>query len=111
GLPGTSENDDPILASRLFGLDFANPLGLAAGYDKNAEAFAPALALGFGFVEIGSVTPRPQPGNPRPRLFRLGEDRAVINRMGFNNDGLEQAARNLARRGQGITGINIGANK
>jgi dihydroorotate dehydrogenase len=104
--------DDPILASRLFGLDFPNPLGLAAGYDKNAEAFGPALALGFGFVEIGSVTPRPQPGNPRPRLFRLGEDRAVINRMGFNNDGLDAIAARLARRqGHGIVGANLGKNK
>ncbi len=104
--------DDPILASRLFGLDFPNPLGLAAGYDKNAEAFAPALALGFGFVEIGSVTPRAQPGNPKPRLFRLGEDRAVINRMGFNNDGLDAVAARLARRqGHGIIGANLGKNK
>jgi len=104
--------DDSILASRLFGLDFPNPLGLAAGYDKNAEAFAPALALGFGFVEIGSVTPRAQPGNPRPRLFRLGEDRAVINRMGFNNDGLDAIAARLARRqGHGIIGANLGKNK
>ncbi len=104
--------DDPILSSRLFGLDFPNPLGLAAGYDKNAEVFAPALNLGFGFVEIGSVTPRPQPGNPRPRLFRLSEDRAVINRMGFNNDGLDAVAARLARRKrQGIVGANLGKNK
>ncbi len=88
-LVGTSGPDDPILASRAFGLDFPNPVGLAAGYDKNAEVFGPALRLGFGFVEIGSVTPRPQAGNPQPRLFRLTEDRAVINRMGFNNDGLD----------------------
>src|SRR5215831_17329885 len=75
-LPGRPPADDPILASRVFGLDFPNPVGLAAGFDKNAEAFAAAPALGFGFVEIGSVTPRPQPGNPRPRLFRLPEDEA-----------------------------------
>jgi dihydroorotate dehydrogenase len=109
---GTNGADDPILASHLFGLDFPNPVGLAAGYDKNAEAFIAALALGFGFVEIGSVTPRPQPGNPRPRLFRLGEDRAVINRMGFNNDGLDAVAARLARRqGHGIIGANLGKNK
>ncbi len=104
--------DDPILAARLFGLDFPNPVGLAAGYDKNAEVFEPARHLGFGFVEIGSVTPRPQAGNPRPRLFRLGGDRAVINRMGFNNDGLDAVAARLARRrGPGIVGANLGKNK
>jgi dihydroorotate dehydrogenase len=93
------------------GLDFPNPLGLAAGFDKNAAVPAAMARLGFGFVECGTVTPRPQPGNPRPRLFRLTEDRAVINRMGFNNAGMEKAARNLAQRGAGIVGINIGANK
>jgi dihydroorotate dehydrogenase len=109
---GKGGTDEPILASRLFGLDFPNPLGLAAGYDKNAEAFAPALALGFGFVEIGSVTPRAQPGNPGPRLFRLSRDRAVINRMGFNNDGLDAVAARLARhQSQGIVGANLGKNK
>jgi dihydroorotate dehydrogenase len=111
-LVGTSRPDDPILASRAFGLDFPNPVGLAAGYDKNAEAFGPAMRLGFGFVEIGSVTPRPQAGNPQPRLFRLTEDRAVINRMGFNNDGLAAVAARLARRkAGGIIGANLGKNK
>jgi dihydroorotate dehydrogenase len=115
-LIAASDPDDPILATRAFGLDFPNPIGLAAGYDKNAEAFGPALRLGFGFVEIGSVTPRPQAGNPKPRLFRLSEDRAVINRMGFNNDGLEAVATRLARRGRrgmtdGVLGANLGKNK
>jgi dihydroorotate dehydrogenase len=111
-LIGTSRTDDPILASRVFGLDFPNPVGLAAGYDKNAEVFGPALRLGFGFVEIGSVTPRPQTGNPKPRLFRLTQDRAVINRMGFNNDGLDAVAARLARRkAGGIVGANLGKNK
>jgi dihydroorotate dehydrogenase len=97
------------------GLDFPNPVGLAPGYDKNAEIAANAFALGFGSVELGTVTPKPQAGNPRPRLFRLVEDRAVINRMGFNNDGMEAVAARLAdiepslRRGP--IGINIGANK
>ncbi|MEM9738245.1 MAG: quinone-dependent dihydroorotate dehydrogenase [Pseudomonadota bacterium] len=95
------------------GLELANPVGLAAGFDKNAEAFQAMLNYGFGFVECGTVTPRPQAGNPKPRLFRLVEDRAVINRMGFNNDGLEAFALRLSRRqtGQGIVGANVGANK
>ncbi len=109
---GAGSTDDPILASHAFGLDFPNPVGLAAGYDKNAEAFGPALGLGFGFVEIGSVTPRPQAGNPQPRLFRLTQDRAVINRMGFNNDGLSVVAARLAQRSaKGIVGANLGRNK
>ena len=103
--------DDPVLATRVFGLDFANPLGLAAGFDKNGEAWRSALRMGFGFVEIGSVTPRPQAGNPRPRLFRLAEDEAVINRMGFNNDGMEAVARNLAGPRRRLLGINIGKNR
>lgn len=103
--------DDPVLATRVFGLDFPNPMGLAAGFDKNAVAWAAALRMGFGFVEIGSVTPRPQAGNPRPRLFRLAADEAIINRMGFNNDGMEAAARNLAGKRQGLVGVNIGKNK
>jgi dihydroorotate dehydrogenase len=104
--------DDSRLAVRAFGLDFPNPIGLAAGFDKNAEVPAPMLRFGFGFVECGTVTPRPQSGNPRPRLFRLNEDRAVINRMGFNNDGMDAVAERLAaRRRNGICGINIGANK
>jgi dihydroorotate dehydrogenase len=106
------QDPDPRLAMRLFGLDFPNPIGLAAGADKNAEAPDGALALGLGFVEIGTVTPKPQTGNPRPRLFRLGEDRAIINRMGFNNDGHAAVlARLSARRGGGIVGVNIGANR
>lgn len=105
--------DDPKLAVRAFGLNFRNPIGLAAGFDKSAEAPDALLRLGFGFVEIGSVTPRPQGGNPRPRLFRLERDEAVINRMGFNNDGAEVVLRRLAGRAQqpGIVGINLGANK
>lgn len=101
------------LASRVAGIDFPNPIGLAAGYDKNAHAPDALLRLGFGFVEAGTVTPRAQAGNPRPRIFRLVADRAVINRLGFNNDGHDAAARRLIlRRGRpGIVGINIGANK
>ena len=104
--------DDPRLEVKALGLSFPNPVGLAAGFDKDARVPDAMLKLGFGFVECGTVTPRPQAGNPRPRLFRLREDRAVINRMGFNNRGMEEAAHNLnARRGRGIVGINIGANK
>jgi dihydroorotate dehydrogenase len=103
----------PGLAVSCFGIDFPHPLGLAAGFDKNAEVPDAMLALGFGFVEIGTVTPRPQPGNPRPRLFRLAEDEAVINRMGFNNEGHAAVRRRLeAHQGRGgIIGVNIGANK
>lgn len=103
--------DPPSLRVEAFGLSFSNPLGLAAGYDKDAQVPDAMLKLGFGFVECGTVTPRPQDGNPKPRLFRLGEDLAVINRMGFNNRGMERAAHCLARRRRGIVGINIGANK
>jgi len=104
--------DDPILATSLAGIPLASPIGLAAGFDKNAEAPAAMLRAGFGFVECGTVTPLPQAGNPRPRLFRLGEDRAVINRMGFNNAGLAAFAANLIRRRKtGPVGANIGANK
>jgi dihydroorotate dehydrogenase len=88
-----------------------NPVGLAPGFDKNAEVFGPMLRAGFGFVECGTVTPQPQAGNPRPRLFRLTQDRAVINRMGFNNQGLEVFAQRLARHGPGVVGANFGANK
>ena len=103
---------DPRLGVRAFGRDFPNPIGLAAGFDKNAEVPDAMLSFGFGFVECGTVTPRPQRGNPRPRLFRLSEDRAVINRMGFNNDGIDAVAARLERRKRnGIVGINIGANK
>lgn len=113
-LPATARgSDDARLAVSAFGLRFPNPLGLAAGFDKNAEVPDAMLSLGFGFTEIGTVTPRPQVGNPRPRLFRLTADRAVINRMGFNNEGHAAALRRLsARVGRGgIVGVNIGANK
>ena len=105
--------DDPILKTRIAGLEMSNPVGLAAGLDKNGEALDGLSRLGFGAVECGSVTPRPQAGNPRPRLFRLTEDQAVINRMGFNNAGAEAAVERLVRRRgrPGIVGINIGANK
>jgi dihydroorotate dehydrogenase len=103
---------DPRLAQKLFGLEFPNPVGLAAGFDKNGEVIAAMLGLGFGFVEAGTVTPRPQEGNPKPRLFRLAEDRAVINRMGFNNQGHAALLDRLRRMSfNGIVGINIGANK
>jgi dihydroorotate dehydrogenase len=103
---------DARLAISLAGLALPNPVGLAAGFDKNAEVAGPMLRAGFGFVECGTVTPRPQPGNPRPRLFRLGQDRAVINRLGFNNRGQEAFAAKLAARPRrGVVGANIGANK
>jgi dihydroorotate dehydrogenase len=102
----------PRLRTDLAGLALPNPVGLAAGFDKNAEALAPLCRAGFGFVEVGAVTPRPQAGNPRPRLFRLTEDRGVINRFGFNNDGMEAVAPRLAKRPkEGIIGLNLGANK
>ncbi|MEQ1497669.1 MAG: quinone-dependent dihydroorotate dehydrogenase [Novosphingobium sp.] len=111
-LPGGAQTPGP-LATTVAGLAFPNPLGMAAGYDKDAEVPDALLGLGFGFAEVGSITPLPQSGNPRPRMFRLLEDRAVINRMGFNNGGAEAAAARLARRkGRGgIVGINVGANK
>ena len=104
---------DERLRVRLCGLDFPNPLGMAAGYDKNAEVPDGLLGLGFGFAEVGTVTPKPQSGNPRPRIFRLVEDGAVINRLGFNNQGHAAVERRLlARKGRGgIVGVNIGANK
>lgn len=113
--PRGIDTPDPRLRSQVFGLDFPNPVGLAAGYDKDAEAIAGAFGLGFGFVEIGTLTPKPQPGNPKPRLFRLTQDRAVINRMGFNNGGIDGAAHRLARARAanlpGPLGVNIGKNK
>jgi dihydroorotate dehydrogenase len=115
GLAGRDRGeDDPILAVRALGLDFRNPLGLAAGFDKNAVAVLPLMRLGFGFVEVGTTTPRPQEGNPKPRIFRLEEDRAVINRLGFNNAGLDAYAANLAalkRPLPAVLGANIGINK
>jgi dihydroorotate dehydrogenase len=105
--------DDAKLAVRAFGLNFRNPIGMAAGFDKSAEVPDALLRLGFAFVEIGTVTPKPQAGNPRPRLFRLERDEAIINRMGFNNDGAEAVLRRLAARAHlgGIVGVNLGANK
>jgi dihydroorotate dehydrogenase len=111
GLGPRAAAEDPALVVDLAGLRLPNPVGLAAGFDKNAEVPKAMLAAGFGFVECGTVTPLPQAGNPRPRLFRLTEDQAVINRMGFNNEGLERFAANLGRRGPGVVGANIGANK
>ena len=101
------------LASTVAGIAFPNPLGMAAGFDKDGEVPDALLGLGFGFVEVGSITPLPQPGNPKPRLFRLTEDHAVINRMGFNNGGAEAAAARLAERAgrRGVVAINLGANK
>ncbi len=105
--------DDPRLAVSAFGLRFPNPIGLAAGFDKNAEAYAGLFRLGFGFVEVGSLTPRAQEGNPKPRLFRLPADQGVINRFGFNNRGHEDALTRLAGRPRlaGPLGVNVGANK
>lgn len=119
GLAGqVSATDDPILATRVWNLSFPNPMGLAAGFDKDAEVMDAMLALGFGFVEAGSVTPLPQPGNPKPRLFRLNEDQAVINRFGFNSKGLEHFVGKLRRRKHagamgtmGIVGANVGKNR
>jgi len=115
GLAGKAEatDDDPRLAVEALGRRFANPLGLAAGFDKNAVAVAALARLGFGFVETGTVTPRAQAGNPRPRLFRLAEDAAVINRMGFNNAGLDAYLARLASRPRGpvVVGANVGINK
>ena len=99
------------LVTKAFGLEFANPMGLAAGLDKNGAHVDALLALGFGYIEVGTVTPRPQPGNPKPRMFRLPDQQAVINRLGFNNDGVDALVRNVARaRRKGIVGINIGKN-
>lgn len=110
--PGSAPKSAQILRTTVAGLDFANPLGLAAGVDKNGEAIDGFFGLGFGSVEIGTLTPLPQAGNPRPRLFRLVEDEAVINRMGFNNGGIHAALpRAKAAKRRGVLGINVGANK
>src|SRR5438105_14239315 len=111
-LPPPAE-DDARLNVRAFGLNFPNPVGMAAGFDKHAEVPDALLRLGFGFVEIGTVTPLPQSGNPRPRLFRLNGDEAVINRLGFNSDGAAAVLRRLTARANndGIVGLNIGANR
>jgi dihydroorotate dehydrogenase len=112
GLPNLSPRFDPRLTVKMAGLSFPSPVGLAAGFDKDAGAPDAMLGLGFGFVEVGTVTPLPQAGNPKPRLFRLAEDAGVINRMGFNNQGQAAALARLSRRKRrGIAGINIGANK
>ena len=104
--------DPPMLAQRLWGLDFPNPVGLAAGFDKDARVPEALRSFGFGFVEIGTVTPRPQLGNPKPRLFRLEEDQAIVNRMGFNSGGLDAAVDRLERhRHTGIVGVNLGKNR
>lgn len=109
-LPGLVTS--PRLRTKLAGLNMANPVGLAAGFDKNASALLPLSRAGFGFVEVGAATPRPQPGNPKPRLFRLTEDRAAINRFGFNNDGMEAIGARLAKRPRDmVLGLNLGANK
>ncbi|MEQ9240978.1 quinone-dependent dihydroorotate dehydrogenase [Roseovarius indicus] len=109
-LPGLVTS--PRLRTELAGLHLPNPIGLAAGFDKNATALSPLSRAGFGFLEAGAVTPRPQPGNPRPRLFRLTEDRAVINRFGFNNEGMEAVGHRLANRPRdAVIGLNLGANK
>jgi len=116
-MPATTVEAGPAsLRTTVAGLKFENPVGIAAGFDKNVEALNPLLRLGFGFVEAGTVTPRAQPGNPKPRMFRLVEDEAVINRLGFNNDGLDAALDRLRARAwhlgpRGVVGINLGANK
>jgi dihydroorotate dehydrogenase len=112
GAPLGSRFESPLLATEVAGLRFANPVGLAAGLDKDGRAIDGLFGLGFGAVEIGTLTPRAQPGNPRPRLFRLAEDRAVINRMGFNNGGIDAALARVAKaKRRGVLGINVGANK
>jgi dihydroorotate dehydrogenase len=105
--------DDKRLAMRVFGINFPNPVGIAAGFDKNAEVPDALLRVGFGFAEVGTITPLPQPGNPRPRLFRLDADQGVINRLGFNSEGADAVLRRLAARAHagGVVGINVGANK
>jgi dihydroorotate dehydrogenase len=113
GLGGKARSASPMLRQNLFGLEFPNPIGLAAGFDKNAEVPDEILKMGFGFAECGTVTPRGQPGNAKPRIFRLRRDRAVINRLGFNNDGLDVFSDRLAARANrsGIVGANLGANR
>ncbi len=113
---GLAPMPGPVTSARLqtdiAGITIPNPVGLAAGFDKNAEALRPLSRAGFGFIEVGAATPRPQPGNPRPRLFRLTEDRAAINRFGFNNDGMEVIAQRLSKRPKdAVIGLNLGANK
>ena len=110
--PRVRPDPDPILRTRVAGIDLPNPLGLAAGFDKDARVPGPVLRMGFGFTEVGAVTPRPQPGNPSPRVFRLRAERGVINRYGFNSQGLDRVAARLAtRERRGVVGVNLGANK
>ncbi|UWS77676.1 quinone-dependent dihydroorotate dehydrogenase [Phaeobacter sp. G2] len=110
--PAPGPVTSPRLTCKIAGIALPNPVGLAAGFDKNAEALAPLSQAGFGFIEVGAATPHPQPGNPKPRLFRLTEDRAAINRFGFNNEGMEVIASRLAKRPQqAVIGLNLGANK
>jgi dihydroorotate dehydrogenase len=112
GVVPPAAQPDQLLRRRLFDLDFPSPVGLAAGFDKDAEAFSGLLRIGFGFVEVGTVTPRPQPGNPKPRMFRLESDGAIINRLGFNNDGMRIVHERLWRgKPRGIVGVNVGANR
>ena len=111
-IPKTQGFQAKSLELSVAGLKFKNPLGLAAGFDKNAEAIKPLLEFGFGFIEVGAVTPLAQIGNPKPRLFRLKEDSAIINRFGFNNDGMHEVSKRLSKRpSNGIVGLNLGANK
>ena len=110
-IPAPLSPDDPRLAQTVWGLTFRNPVGMAAGFDKDARVFAPLLATGFGFVEIGTLTPKPQKGNPSPRIFRSAADGAIINRLGFNNEGQAAALPRLSGRRNGVVGVNIGAGK
>lgn len=111
-VPQKGAYTSPRLQTEIAGLELPNPIGLAAGFDKNAQAIAPLLNTGFGFIEVGAATPKPQDGNPKPRLFRLTQDRASINRFGFNNEGMRVIANRLSQRpNAGIVGINLGANK
>ncbi|WP_141693926.1 quinone-dependent dihydroorotate dehydrogenase [Methyloligella halotolerans] len=109
--PRASQTEDPRLTQEVLGLTFKNPIGMAAGFDKNAEVASQLIEMGFGFTEVGTVTPRPQPGNDQPRLFRSEKERAVINRMGFNNEGHLAALERLRGSCPGVVGVNIGANK
>ena len=109
--PRMSGPDDARLRQTVFGIDFPNPIGMAAGFDKNARVPRELLSMGFGFVEVGTLTPRPQAGNPSPRIFRSAVDRAIVNRLGFNNEGHDAALARLRRRPAGIVGVNIGAGK
>jgi dihydroorotate dehydrogenase len=109
--PRSSGSDDPRLKQAVFGLDFPNPIGMAPGFDKDARVPHQLLEMGFGFVEVGTLTPRAQSGNPAPRVFRSHRDRAIVNRLGFNNEGQDAALTRLARRPRGIVGVNLGANR